>query len=619
MKPTNGFRNTVIFIIVLGVLSSASLLAAPNHQPAVADSLLIAAQRLHDKGIDSFRKGDKAGALEAFNSSTRMFRQYQDLLAGNRDSIRILFESFLSKEPNSPVLNYLVGRLTQTGQSDSVIINRAAVYHHRAVELLPSYAWPSMALAAGQLSLEQYDQAARFASNAIAADSLFLEAYQNLLNALKRMDDAKEITRIRKIVIEKFPGTPYALGLTMEQILSMSDPEEKKQLLLRIVAPESRDLGRGFATVELLKHLRGYQPDSALAMAQLIMGSSEKPTPQIAHWANLILFDNVKKGHQRERQVFVEKMKSEGNPELLKEIGMYYLDSLKFFRESAEILQRAYDAYTPETVRILMWSDSPVPDNLLKEFADEIRTVLALDLSRAYDEVQQYDLSEQYAEVSIQPTSRQTPAKAFFHRAKLHERKKETAKAIERLSSGLVIERDPEALKSLERLLRKTGSQQMAAAAIMEARLKKAKLAPDFKLASLSGDFISLAGLRGKAVLVDFWATWCGPCIAEMPYLQKLHEKYATNPDFVLLSISVDKPPTPVKSFIEKKKYTWTILFNEKTDEAYEVGGIPTKFLIGRDGKIYNKHVGFGGDGEKMIASLSEEINELLKMPQSKR
>ncbi|TBR21955.1 TlpA family protein disulfide reductase, partial [bacterium] len=117
-------------------------------------------------------------------------------------------------------------------------------------------------------------------------------------------------------------------------------------------------------------------------------------------------------------------------------------------------------------------------------------------------------------------------------------------------------------------------------------------VAPDFRLADLSGRTAALADYKGKVVLVDFWATWCSSCEAELPVLRKLHATYPAG-DFALLAVAVDDSgPDVVARYAAEKALPYRVLFaDEATPKAYRIYGLPTKFLIGRDGTIVRKYL----------------------------
>ena len=113
-------------------------------------------------------------------------------------------------------------------------------------------------------------------------------------------------------------------------------------------------------------------------------------------------------------------------------------------------------------------------------------------------------------------------------------------------------------------------------------------VAPNFKLKSLDGEEVSLSQFRGKYVLVNFWATWCGPCKIEMPSLEALYQRFK-NKNFVLLAISNDMfGASIVKPFIKANHLNFTILLDQrlKASNAFGVTSLPSTFMIDPKGEI---------------------------------
>ena len=126
--------------------------------------------------------------------------------------------------------------------------------------------------------------------------------------------------------------------------------------------------------------------------------------------------------------------------------------------------------------------------------------------------------------------------------------------------------------------------------------------APDFKLMTLDGKEVTLASLKGKVVLLDFWATWCGPCKAAMPTIQKISEDYKSK-DVVVLGVNTfEQKPDAAKDYLAKKKFTYgCLLKGDELAKAYGVTGIPTLVIIGKDGKVASTEVGMSDESGAMI------------------
>jgi thiol-disulfide isomerase/thioredoxin len=117
--------------------------------------------------------------------------------------------------------------------------------------------------------------------------------------------------------------------------------------------------------------------------------------------------------------------------------------------------------------------------------------------------------------------------------------------------------------------------------------------APQFAVSDLNGQTVDSANLRGKVVLVDFWATWCVPCESEIPHLVEWQSKYAAQ-GLQVVGLSMDDTASPVKTYAEKHKIDYPVaMADEKTIATFGgVLGLPANILIGRDGKQIAKHVG---------------------------
>lgn len=119
--------------------------------------------------------------------------------------------------------------------------------------------------------------------------------------------------------------------------------------------------------------------------------------------------------------------------------------------------------------------------------------------------------------------------------------------------------------------------------------------APGFELQSLDGQTVSLSDLRGKAVVLNFWATWCSPCRYEMPFLQEIYEEWTGKPpSVVVLTINMGERHSTVESFMQYFNLSLPVLLDIRQDVAqkYAIIGIPTTFFIDKNGIIQGKKVG---------------------------
>jgi peroxiredoxin len=131
-------------------------------------------------------------------------------------------------------------------------------------------------------------------------------------------------------------------------------------------------------------------------------------------------------------------------------------------------------------------------------------------------------------------------------------------------------------------------------------RLTQSTVAPDFSLESLDGKTMRLSDLRGKAVLLNFWATWCGPCKIEMPWFVDLQNQYASQGLQIVGVAMDDASKEDIGKFAKDMGVNYPILIGKESvgDQYGGVPALPETFLIGRDGKVVDKIIGLKGKAE---------------------
>jgi thiol-disulfide isomerase/thioredoxin len=150
--------------------------------------------------------------------------------------------------------------------------------------------------------------------------------------------------------------------------------------------------------------------------------------------------------------------------------------------------------------------------------------------------------------------------------------------------------------------------------------LARARMAPPFSITTLDGRQVSLDSLAGKVVLIDFWATWCGPCRESLPQIRAIAQKFSGEP-LVVMSISLDKDEAKWKDFIAKNNMPWLQVrdggFDGPISRLFGVEAIPHTFTIDADGVLQEEHVGTGSDFQGKIKKLCARARQLQEAPQT--
>jgi len=135
--------------------------------------------------------------------------------------------------------------------------------------------------------------------------------------------------------------------------------------------------------------------------------------------------------------------------------------------------------------------------------------------------------------------------------------------------------------------------------------------APDFTLRSMDGPNLRLQEQRGQVVMINFWATWCGPCRQEMPHLTRLYDKYR-NAGFVMLGVNVDDDARRATDLATKLGLKFPVLLDtdKSVSRLYDLGTMPTSVLVDRNGRVRYVHNGYVAGYEDLY---EKQIRELLK------
>jgi peroxiredoxin len=148
--------------------------------------------------------------------------------------------------------------------------------------------------------------------------------------------------------------------------------------------------------------------------------------------------------------------------------------------------------------------------------------------------------------------------------------------------------------------------------------------APGFEVPMLDGQTFALEDMRGKVVVLDFWATYCGPCKVSLPALQQAKAQFADNPDVYIATVNTDRIPNrkaALEAWLKRRKLTLPVLLDDRTQtvsRTYRVKAIPTMVVIGRDGTVDSVQIGLPANTLNGIKShITEAIEAALEKPAS--
>jgi peroxiredoxin len=176
--------------------------------------------------------------------------------------------------------------------------------------------------------------------------------------------------------------------------------------------------------------------------------------------------------------------------------------------------------------------------------------------------------------------------------------------------------RDPEGVAEMETFVQLDPGAPNADSArkmIENPRRARENYAPQFSITTSDGEYITLEDLRGKVVLLDFWATWCPPCVASVPLLRNLYRRFEKERSFVMIAISSDREVETWRAFTAKNQMVWPQHWdrNFKVQRAFDVHSFPTYVLIDHEGIVRFRSGGFGSQG---TATIEEAIRKALKV-----
>jgi len=428
------------------------------------------------------------------------------------------------------------------------------------------------------------------------SDEIAISEVWGLYAVLK---ETRKVDSVKKLLLTKFPKGTYAWSLDYEAISSEKDPAKMETKAMQF----KKKFGYGEEPLDRKKMSPLYE---RLAAVYGAAGNYEKfdlYADQIVNKVNRAALYNTiawPLAEKNKNSIYAARI-SKSSLELLDAAKddeyPFYFDSKESYLKN---LQRYYAMYA-DTYALL-----------LHNLGKDNEAVIYQEKAGEFSDAEGNERYVMYLDLSGNKEKAFTEASRFLKEGKGTDVMRERLKSLYN-AKGLSVPFEAY-IADLEK----------AAKEKEHAELLKRMIntpAPTFSLLNLKGERVSLADLKGKIVILDYWATWCGPCVASFPGMQKAVNKYAADPNVVFLFINTRQTEPNreelVKKFIADNKYTFNVLYDTKSKQdpnkfdlinAYEVSGIPTKFIIDGDGNIRFKVVGFSGSSDGVVKEIDTMI-----------
>lgn len=616
-KRSHSFKNSAALLLLTAFLFSISSIKI-SAQDTNLDSLFKAGLQHHKKGMDLVAMGEKKAGLKELDLATSDFKDHIYELQKQADSLKLVYSGLLGEYPKSPVLHYVIGMCEFLKNRDASSVPGIKAWFDKALDIEPDYIGAYNGYVSLAYLKQDEDEVMRLYKKVLEIDPDKLSVCWSYAGLLSKRGKTDEANALRNHAIKTDSSSDYSIRCLMDMAKEKKTVQEKQLLFEKAVRLVKDKWELQSVIAATLRTYTADSPELAELFANRILKNEIGNKDRYNRMRALESLSTVYSRKFKDKIIaFTEIAMKDDNPRVLSELGAYYSDSLKNNEAAIRCYLKAYEIASAATVENVFAfgsgkSSSEFFNNSAKRFKYGSMSVI---LGKIYYEMKDYSNAEKYLRESIETNEKQKSNYPHLYLAYTLAETGRKEEAVKWLAKGISMKSSPEGEKRLKQLTEELKLTKTTDDIIREERIKNAKPAVDFILKDLEGNDIQLSKLNGKVVMLDFWGTWCGPCVQELPHLVKLYEKYKDNPDVVFFGIDINEKPPVIKKFMEEKKYSFNVLIGESASvqKDYDVTAVPTKFLIDRQGRVQYSHIGYSPK-EDVVEALSKEIDELLKL-----
>lgn len=593
------------------------------------------AETVFNQGIDYLYEGEwkKAGtsfkkAIELDPNFQKAHEYYQNVeffFFERKDEILTEYRERIKKDPQNAVLYVLLARILDWNSDERIELLEQAI----AVDSTFTPAYTQLLFAYHQ----NYEKAQDILSTQdilskglrIQPHSIeLLEAQAGLFASMGEPERAQDLSRE---IITSYPDSIDACWAYRALAASEEEDEKRIELLEKTMTlMEQTDYAFSDVYSDLYILYEKTNPQKAVALAEKITRIRppfyDRRAPLFAYQ---FLYDHwIKTDTTKAIDVAIQALNSNSrNFNIYSYLGFQLIQIEREIPLVIQLLNKAKKFSNPGQ----LWgrthgSDYPYGRSEYSKTSEELDAYYESLLGRAKFVKKDYTEAIQHLSSAIGKMGDSAlDAEGYFWLGRTYEKIEKWDDAMVSYANSLAEREDKNVRKFAERLgsritgLKTSVPQKKVVTIdelIAEAQIKKSMPAPDFQAETFEGKKVSLSDYQGKVLILDFWATWCGPCLAELPYFQELVNLYKNDPSVAFLTISQDQSKDVARKFIEQKGYTFPVIFDTGIGQLFEVEGIPLLIVIDKEGNIRYKHFGFDPNNVDFVQLMKKEIQIVL-------